>query len=143
MRQVRLVTPLLFHKFRSLRDISGGGGKRHPNAIIAQLDFVRAEFLQSLQAHQRALLQMGTTIHDLEEAELRSAPQFGRAGDSMNSAGNGCRQCSERRHAVLHRDSATNGFLLDVRELSETAAEEGPEALSILDSGWKAPSAPW
>jgi rhodanese-related sulfurtransferase len=33
---------------------------------------------------------------------------------------------------LLHWDSATNGFLLDVRELSETAAEEGPEALNIL-----------
>ena len=32
---------------------------------------------------------------------------------------------------LLHWDSATNGFLLDVRELSETAAEEGPEALNI------------
>jgi hypothetical protein len=87
VRQVRLVTLLLFHKFRSLRDISGGGSKRHPNAIIAQLDFAKAEFLQSLQAHQRALLQMGATIHDLEEAELCSAPQFGSAGDPVNSAG--------------------------------------------------------
>jgi len=33
---------------------------------------------------------------------------------------------------LLHWHSATNGFLLDVRELSETAAEEGPEALNIL-----------
>ena len=33
---------------------------------------------------------------------------------------------------LLHWDSATNGFLLDVRELPETAAEEGPEALNIV-----------
>jgi len=61
--------------------------KRHPNAIIAQLDFAKAEFLQSLQAHQRALLQMGATIHDLEEAELCYAPQFGSAKDPVNSTG--------------------------------------------------------
>ena len=33
---------------------------------------------------------------------------------------------------LLHWDSATNGCLLDVRELSETVAEEGPEAPNIL-----------
>jgi hypothetical protein len=27
--------------------ISGGGGQRYPNAIIAQLDFAQAEFLKS------------------------------------------------------------------------------------------------
>jgi hypothetical protein len=59
--------------------MSGGGSKRASNAIIAQLDFAKAEFLQSLQAHQRALLQMDATIHDLEEAKVCSAPQFGGA----------------------------------------------------------------
>jgi hypothetical protein len=116
--------------------MSGGGSKRHSSAIIAQFDFAKADFLQSLQAHQRALLQMGATIHDLEKAELCSAPQFGSAGDPVNSAG----KWLPGDMPLLHWDSAANDFLLDVRELSETVAEEGPK---LSTSGWKAPFAPW
>jgi hypothetical protein len=74
---------------------------------------------------------MGATIHDLEEAELCSAPRFGSAGDPVNSAGMVAANALSGDMPLLHWDSATNSFLLDVRELSETAAEEGPEALNI------------
>ena len=67
---------------------------------------------------------MGVTIHDLEETNSLLRRELYRKIVAANALSGDM--------PLLHWDSATNGFLLDVRELSETAAEEGPEALNIL-----------
>jgi rhodanese-related sulfurtransferase len=76
-------------------------------------------------------LQMGATIQDLEEAELCYAPQFGSAKDPVNFAGMVAANVLSGDMPLLHWDTAGTGFLLDVREPSETAAEKGPKALNI------------
>ena len=76
-------------------------------------------------------LQMGATIYDLEETELCYAPQFGSAKDPVNFAGMVAANVVSGEMPLIHWDIAGSGFLLDVREPSELAAEEGPEALNI------------
>ena len=76
-------------------------------------------------------LQMGATIYDLEETELCYAPQFGSAKDPVNFAGMVAANAISGEMPLTHWDTAGAGFLLDVREPSEIAAEHGPEALNI------------
>jgi NADPH-dependent 2,4-dienoyl-CoA reductase/sulfur reductase-like enzyme/rhodanese-related sulfurtransferase len=76
-------------------------------------------------------LQMGATMHDLEETELCYAPQFGSAKDPVNFAGMVAANVMSGEMPLIHWDTAGAGFLLDVREPSETAAEHLPEALNI------------
>jgi NADPH-dependent 2,4-dienoyl-CoA reductase/sulfur reductase-like enzyme/rhodanese-related sulfurtransferase len=78
-----------------------------------------------------ALLQMGATIYDLEEAELCYAPQFGSAKDPVNFAGMVASDVLRGDMPLSHWDSAKNGFLLDVREPMELAVESVPGALNI------------
>jgi NADPH-dependent 2,4-dienoyl-CoA reductase/sulfur reductase-like enzyme/rhodanese-related sulfurtransferase len=78
-----------------------------------------------------ALLQMGATIYDLEEAELCYAPQFGSAKDPVNFAGMVAADVLRGDMPLSHWDSAKTGFLLDVREPMELAVEKVPEALNI------------
>jgi rhodanese-related sulfurtransferase len=78
-----------------------------------------------------ALLQMGATIYDLEEAELCYAPQFGSAKDPVNFAGMVAADVLRGDMPLSHWDSAKNGFLLDVREPMELAVESVPGALNI------------
>ncbi|MFO7641470.1 MAG: FAD-dependent oxidoreductase [Candidatus Competibacteraceae bacterium] len=76
-------------------------------------------------------LQMGATIHDLEEAELCYAPQFGSAKDPVNFAGMVAADVLQGDMPLVHWDAAKTGFLLDVREPAELAVENVPEALDI------------
>ena len=78
-----------------------------------------------------ALLQMGATIYDLEEAELCYAPQFGSAKDPVNFAGMIAADVLRGDMPLSHWDSARTEFLLDVREPVELAVEDVPGALHI------------
>jgi NADPH-dependent 2,4-dienoyl-CoA reductase/sulfur reductase-like enzyme/rhodanese-related sulfurtransferase len=78
-------------------------------------------------------IQFGGTVHDLAEAELCYAPQFGAAKDPVNLAGmlaqnvlNGDMPIADWR-AVGHTDA----LLLDVRELPEYSAGHIPDAVNI------------
>jgi rhodanese-related sulfurtransferase len=76
-------------------------------------------------------IQMGATIYDLEEAELCYAPQFGSAKDPVNFAGMVAADVLRDDMPLAHWDSARNGFLLDVREATELAVENVPQAVNI------------
>jgi rhodanese-related sulfurtransferase len=78
-----------------------------------------------------ALLQMGATIYDLEEAELCYAPQFGSAKDPVNFAGMVAADVLRDDMPLSHWNSARTGFLLDVREPMELAVENLAGALNI------------
>lgn len=78
-----------------------------------------------------ALLQMGATIYDLEEAELCYAPQFGSAKDPVNFAGMIAADVLNGDMPLSHWNSARTGFLLDVREPMELAVESAPGAVNI------------
>ena len=78
-----------------------------------------------------AMLQMGATIYDLEEAELCYAPQFGSAKDPINFAGMVAADVLREDMPISHWDTAKSGFLLDVREPMELAVENVPEAVNI------------
>jgi NADPH-dependent 2,4-dienoyl-CoA reductase/sulfur reductase-like enzyme/rhodanese-related sulfurtransferase len=78
-------------------------------------------------------IQFGGTVHDLAEAELCYAPQFGAAKDPVNLAGmlaqnvlNGDMPVADWR-ALGHTDA----LLLDVREPSEYSAGHVPGAVNI------------
>jgi len=77
-----------------------------------------------------AMLQMGATIYDLEEAELCYAPQYGSAKDPVNFAA-WLRPMYSGRHAGQPLESARTGFLLDVREPMELSVENVPGAVNI------------
>jgi NADPH-dependent 2,4-dienoyl-CoA reductase/sulfur reductase-like enzyme/rhodanese-related sulfurtransferase len=78
-----------------------------------------------------ALLQMGATIYDLEEAELCYAPQFGSAKDPVNFAGMVAANVLRGDMPLSHWNTAETEFLLDVREPVELAVENVPGALNI------------
>jgi NADPH-dependent 2,4-dienoyl-CoA reductase/sulfur reductase-like enzyme/rhodanese-related sulfurtransferase len=78
-----------------------------------------------------ALLQMGATIYDLEEAELCYAPQFGSAKDPVNFAGMVAADVLRGDMPISHWNEAKAGFMLDVREPIELAVEKVPGALNI------------
>ena len=78
-----------------------------------------------------AMLQMGATIYDLEEAELCYAPPFGSAKDPVDFAGMVAADVLRSDMPLSHWNGAKTGFLLDVREPMELAVEKVPEALNI------------
>ncbi|MHC1727249.1 MAG: FAD-dependent oxidoreductase [Syntrophobacteraceae bacterium] len=78
-----------------------------------------------------AMIQMGASIYDLEEAELCYAPQFGSAKDPVNFAGMIAAGVLRGDMPISHWNSAKTGFLLDVREPMELAVENVPEALNV------------
>jgi NADPH-dependent 2,4-dienoyl-CoA reductase/sulfur reductase-like enzyme/rhodanese-related sulfurtransferase len=76
-------------------------------------------------------IQMGATVYDLEEAELCYAPPFGSAKDPVNFAGMVPADVLRGDMPLTHWDSLENGFLLDVRNPPELAAEHVEGALNI------------
>jgi NADPH-dependent 2,4-dienoyl-CoA reductase/sulfur reductase-like enzyme/rhodanese-related sulfurtransferase len=78
-----------------------------------------------------ALLQMGATVYDLEEAELCYAPQFGSAKDPVNFAGMVAADILRDDMPISHWSTAKDGFLLDVRHPVELAVENVPQAVNI------------
>ena len=71
-----------------------------------------------------AMLQMGATIYDLEEAELCYAPPYGSAKDPVNFAGMVAADVLRNDMPLTHWPEAITGFLLDVREHFEIAVED-------------------
>jgi NADPH-dependent 2,4-dienoyl-CoA reductase/sulfur reductase-like enzyme/rhodanese-related sulfurtransferase len=76
-------------------------------------------------------IQLGATIYDLEEAELCYAPPFGSAKDPVNFAGMVAADVLRGDMPLVHWNAAVSGLLLDVREPTELAVENVPEALNI------------
>jgi len=76
-------------------------------------------------------IQMGGTIYDLEEAELSYAPPYGSAKDPVNFAGMVAANVLRGDMPVGHWGAADAGFLLDVRNPPELAAESVPGAVNI------------
>jgi NADPH-dependent 2,4-dienoyl-CoA reductase/sulfur reductase-like enzyme/rhodanese-related sulfurtransferase len=78
-----------------------------------------------------AMIQMGGTIYDLEEAELCYAPPFGSAKDPVNLAGMIAADVLRGDMPISHWDTARTAFILDVREPFELAVESVPGAVNI------------
>lgn len=83
-----------------------------------------------------ALIQMGGTVYDLEEAELCYAPQYGAAKDAVNYAGmiasNVLRGDMPLRHWISGQlPDASEAVLLDVRDADEFADGSVPGAINI------------
>ena len=76
-------------------------------------------------------IQMGATVHDLEEAELCYAPQFGSAKDPVNFAGMVAADVLRGDMPVAHWGAQAGGFLLDVRQPVELVVEIVPGAVNI------------
>ena len=78
-----------------------------------------------------AYLQMGATVHDLAQAELCYAPQFGSAKDPVNFAGMMAGDVLHGDMPLSHWPSASTGFVLDVRQPPELAVEAVAGAVNI------------
>jgi NADPH-dependent 2,4-dienoyl-CoA reductase/sulfur reductase-like enzyme/rhodanese-related sulfurtransferase len=78
-----------------------------------------------------AMLQMGATVYDLEEAELCYAPQFGSAKDPVNIAGMIAANVLRGDMPLCHWDAASDGLLLDVREPAEVAVQPVLGAVNV------------
>jgi NADPH-dependent 2,4-dienoyl-CoA reductase/sulfur reductase-like enzyme/rhodanese-related sulfurtransferase len=76
-------------------------------------------------------IQLGATIHDLEEAELCYAPQFGSAKDAVNFAGMIAADVLDGDMPLAHWEDAKRAFLLDVRHPVELVVEKVPGAVNI------------
>jgi NADPH-dependent 2,4-dienoyl-CoA reductase/sulfur reductase-like enzyme/rhodanese-related sulfurtransferase len=76
-------------------------------------------------------IQMAATIHDLEEAELCYAPQFGSAKDPVNFAGMVAADVLHGDMPIAHWEDSKGAFLLDVREPVEMVVESLPGAVNI------------
>lgn len=78
-------------------------------------------------------IQMGATVHDLEEAELCYAPQFGSAKDPVNVAGMiaGNVLRGDLPLARWEHVGQTDALILDVREPHEVASGAVPGAVNI------------
>ncbi len=76
-------------------------------------------------------IQMGATVHDLEEAELCYAPQFGSAKDAVNFSGMVAADVMRGDMPLVHWGAGQGAFLLDVRQPVELAVECVPGAVNI------------
>ena len=76
-------------------------------------------------------IQMGATFHDLEEAELCYAPQFGSAKDPVNFAGMVAGNVFRGDMPMAHWDETDGAFLLDVRQPQELVLDAVPGAVNI------------
>lgn len=78
-----------------------------------------------------AMIQMGATVNDLEEAELCYAPQYGSAKDPVNIAGMMAADVMRSDMPLSHWGEAKHKFILDVREPVELVVENIPDAVNI------------
>lgn len=76
-------------------------------------------------------IQMGATIHDLQEAELCYAPQFGSAKDAVNFAGMIAADVLSGDMPLAHWGEPSDALLLDVREPAELRVECIDAAINI------------
>lgn len=80
-------------------------------------------------------VQMGGTVHDLEESELCYAPQFGGAKDPVNFAGMVAADVLRNDMPLSHWNAGEAGFLLDVRDPDEFSDGHAPDAVNIPLNG--------
>lgn len=81
-----------------------------------------------------AIMGMGGTVYDLEDAELSYSPQEGAAKDAVNLAGLAAANNLRGLHPVAHAEdiSTTPGaVVVDVREYAETRTAPFPGAVNI------------
>jgi pyruvate/2-oxoglutarate dehydrogenase complex dihydrolipoamide dehydrogenase (E3) component/rhodanese-related sulfurtransferase len=76
-------------------------------------------------------IQMRATVHDLEEAELCYAPQFGSAKDAVNFAGMVAADVLAGDMPLAHWGDTDGAFILDVRQPVELVVESLPGAVNI------------
>ncbi|MBK9261454.1 MAG: FAD-dependent oxidoreductase [Polyangiaceae bacterium] len=78
-------------------------------------------------------IQFGATVHDLAEAELCYAPQYGAAKDPVNMAGILAQNVlnGDMPLANWHDFAASDAFVLDVREPHEFSAGHVPRAINV------------
>jgi NADPH-dependent 2,4-dienoyl-CoA reductase/sulfur reductase-like enzyme/rhodanese-related sulfurtransferase len=76
-------------------------------------------------------IQMRATVHDLEEAELCYAPQFGSAKDAVNFAGMVAADVLAGDMPIAHWGDTKDAFVLDVRQPTELVVESLPGAVNI------------
>jgi NADPH-dependent 2,4-dienoyl-CoA reductase/sulfur reductase-like enzyme/rhodanese-related sulfurtransferase len=76
-------------------------------------------------------IQLGATIHDIEETELCYAPQFGSAKDAVNFAGMVAADVLHGDMPLVHWEDTEGAFLLDVRQPVELVVESVPGAVHI------------
>ena len=76
-------------------------------------------------------IQLGGTVHDLSEAELCYAPQFGAAKDPVNVAGFIGENARNGDLPLAHWDALGEGLVLDVREPGECAKGMIPDSVNI------------
>ncbi len=76
-------------------------------------------------------IQLGGTVHDLSEAELCYAPQFGAAKDPVNLAGFIAENVRNGDMPLARWEEARDGLLLDVREPPEIASNPIKGAVNI------------
>jgi NADPH-dependent 2,4-dienoyl-CoA reductase/sulfur reductase-like enzyme/rhodanese-related sulfurtransferase len=78
-------------------------------------------------------VQMGADVHDLEQAELCYAPQFGAAKDPVNVAGMIAGNARNGDAPIAHWERMTSGteFVLDVRNPEEYDTGHVPGAVNI------------
>ena len=76
-------------------------------------------------------IQLGATVHDLAEAELCYAPQFGSAKSPVNFAGMVAADVLRGDMPLTHWHEMDFGFLLDVRHPEELVVEHVPGAVNI------------
>jgi NADPH-dependent 2,4-dienoyl-CoA reductase/sulfur reductase-like enzyme/rhodanese-related sulfurtransferase len=104
-----------------------------PDGRILGAQAVGAEGVEKRIDVIAAALQFGGTVHDLAEAELCYAPQFGAAKDPVNVAGMLAANVLAGDTALADwRSLATTGaLLLDVREPAEFVSGHIPGAVNI------------
>lgn len=78
-----------------------------------------------------AMIQMGATVYDLEEAELCYAPQYGSAKDPVNISGMVASGILRGDMPIIQWCDAQKGFILDVRDPEELMVENFPGAVNI------------
>jgi rhodanese-related sulfurtransferase len=78
-------------------------------------------------------IQFGGTVHDLAEAELCYAPQYGAAKDPVNLAGMIAANvlAGDMELAAWERLAETDALIVDVREPDEFAAGHVPRAINL------------
>jgi NADPH-dependent 2,4-dienoyl-CoA reductase/sulfur reductase-like enzyme/rhodanese-related sulfurtransferase len=76
-------------------------------------------------------IQMRATVHDLEEAELCYAPQFGSAKDAINFAGMVAADVLAGDMPLAHWGDTSGAFILDVRQPVELVVESLPGAVNV------------
>jgi NADPH-dependent 2,4-dienoyl-CoA reductase/sulfur reductase-like enzyme/rhodanese-related sulfurtransferase len=76
-------------------------------------------------------IQLGGTVHDLSEAELSYAPQYGSAKDPVNFAGFIAENSRNGDMPMARWEDVGEGLLLDVREPGEVAQGPIPGAVNI------------